>query len=1048
MRTGVLVLGIVAALLSNGAEPPEFDLVIEAETFARGTVKAVAGTGWADAGGIIQCADQSPDWAEWDFAVDEAGVYSVYGKVAADASRPVHLSVDGTAVNARALDSTTGSWRSSQAQWFPVGFAVLKQGNHTLRIQRGTCIPHIDAFGLVKMTEFDMSKGVFEVPEELWLDDGYPIQDWMIWTIGGIEQFEVRDGAYRIVNGRHTLNRPLYATNGPETVFAGDRPVVAFVRGATTKLGALGVEAVTADGRKWLDEAERIEFAYDGARVGWRVTDPLWKDGRVDIEVVALEDAPGFLVRAAGPEGVRLSWWYGGLRGGYPDNKAGTGPLPGGRNEEDCAGNVAEVLDGMARLANPEVDGAEAFLGVAPGGTVADCAVEKGAAIRAEAESGGGRVYVAVADRAASVEAALADPEAAWQAATAHYEAIAARLDVESPDPVLGAAMRGNNAAMDGQYRPPSYLHGALRWGTECGGWYLGWRGWYGPIVAGDFERVKAAARMHFEHQYTEPAAGLTSAGKVAPFVSFDGTEKRYGYNMHEVFLDHLRSYYWWTGDDELMKELWPKIKFALEYQRREIAKGAGGLYVNETNTWISDGHHYNGNACTQASAYAAMHNRWAADVARLAGEDPARYVKERERVIQAMNERLWIPERGYYAEYVDGDNVQHDASEAATIYHPLEMGAADAFQAYQATRYLDERLWRFGDQILANDWYPVIVTCGLVGFNESLNTALAYYYAGRFERAWRLLKVCCDSTARAAVPGSISCYGSREGEQGVYVDFTDATSMFARTVVEGLFGLQPRVDAGRAEWAPRFPAEWDRARLSTAGFTVDFRRADGVATYVFETDRKLAHEFRLPADFGRLTACSVNGKPVEPEVVESVLRPYLSVMAPGATRTVVTVAGEGAAPTLDYEDWVAEGDPVEVTCLGGRIVDVRDPQGLLRDARVENGALRATMAKAADAHTAFVKVEGGVGTFWAPVDVYARPRIEILNERVVAVPGIEGVGLKFTVRNNSLEALEGNGVLRLGGQVLDDSLPLAVDARGRQEFEVPIGDVAGLAPG
>ena len=1027
--------------------PADFDLVIEAEAFARGSVMAVADKGWADGGGIIQCANNTPDWAEWDFEIAQAGAYRLYCKFAAQASRPVDVSIDGVVVRARALTETTGSWKSSTARWFPVTIVALHKGKHALRIHRPVCIPHIDAFGLVRDSDIDLTQGALALPEETWLEDNYRIQDWMIWTIGGTQQYDVRDGAYRIANGAHTLNRPLYGTNGPSTVFAGDRPVVLLSRGPTTKLGALGAEIVAEAGRKWLDQADHIEFAYDAAHVQWQITDSLLADTPLVLSVIALADAEGFIVRAEAPRPVRLSWWYGGLRGDYPDNKAGHGPLPGGRGEPDCKGNAVSINDARARLANPSVEGAEVFLGASPPGPWSEEKLDDGVAARVETTVGPRPVHIIAATQPEVLDAALADPEGAWSSALEHYEDIAGRLQTHTPHPILDAAIRGNNAAMDGQWRPPSVLHGALRWGTECGGWYLGWRGWYGPIVAGDFERIKQAAQFHASHQFTEPADGINSRGKFHSFVTLGGKGTGATYNMHEVFLDHLRSHYWWTGDHELMKELWPSIELCLEYQRREIGKGLDGLYTNAVNTWISDGHHYNGHACAQASAYAISHNRFAAQVANLAAEDGEFYARQAERTLEEMNRRLWIADRGCFAEYLDGDGALHDAAEAATIYHTIEMGAADEFQAYQMTRYLDERLWRFGDQILANDWFPVIVTNGLIGFNESLNTALAYYYAGRFDRAWRLLKVCCDSTAKATVPGSISCYGARDGSQGTYVDFADASSMFARTVVEGLFGLQPRVDQGQVSWIPRFPSDWDRADLSTRGFRMSFNRDGDLRTYTLETDSELDHLFCIPADFARLKGITVNDRePPETKIRETTLRPYIEVRVPSAKHTVVRVHGEGPPAKLHYESRVCIGEEITVRCEGGALVDVRDPQGILRDAAVTPEGLRAVVAKDDGHHTAFAKIQSDVGTFWAPVDVECVPRLELTAARIAAVPRFGSIGLKLVLRNNTSAALAGPASVAFAGE--DLSAPVDIGSRETLELKVPLENTQGILPG
>ncbi|NOY81080.1 MAG: hypothetical protein GXP31_08755 [Kiritimatiellaeota bacterium] len=1048
---------VLAATPGSAAPPghPKFDVIIRAPDFTRGSVKAVPRGGWADGAPIIQCADRSPDWAEWPFRVEQRGVYRVFAEFAADTSRPVTLSIDDVPVSARALVQTTGSWKSSSARWFPAGVAVLAPGRHVLRIRRPTCIPHIVAFGLSRDPTIDPAKGPLALPPELWIQDAYPIQDWMIWTIGGIERFTVRDRTYRIHNGEHVLNRPMYGTNGPETVFAGDRPILLFCRGPKTKLGLLRFELVKNEKRKWLDAADEIDFTWNGAWGEWQVRDALTDGQTLRLATVPLPDAPGALFRIEAPPGLSFDAWFGGVRGDYPDNRAGFGAMPLGDPDADAAGNAVVPEGPAVTVRNPGIRNGECVALVAAGSAAeawraVDAAKGKGQAARVRfAGAGKAPVFIAVAANSAALAAVRSDPTEAWVRACRHYAKIADRLRTDTPSAILDAAVRSNNTAMDGQYRPPSFLHGALRWGTECGGWYLGWRGWYGPIVAGDWERVRGAAEMHFEHQFTAPESGRLSRGKIANFVSFDGSgcDTRTGYNMQEVFLDQLRMYLAWTGDFEFLLKQWPRIKAALEYERREMGRDLDGLYTNAVNTWISDGHHYNGCACTQASAYAVARNRFAAEVARRAGEDPAFYEAQAAQTLLEMNHRLWMPDKGYFAEYLDRDGVLHDAAEAPTVYHPIEMGAADPFQAYQMTRYLDERLWRFGDQILANDWFPVIVTNGLLGFNETLNSALAYYYAGRFERGWRLLKTCSESTARAAVPGSISCYASREGEQGSYIDFTDASSLLARTVVEGLFGLRPQSDVGRMDWLPGFPGAWDRAVLRTRGVSVRFQREAGRSEYVLETERPLVHRLRLPLDCANLHGLEVNGKPERPRIRPGVGRPWLIVETGPVRRTVVRFTARGSLPALRVPPAAARGDSVRIEAPDGlTLLELRDPQGMFLQTAVGPHAIEAAVARDGGPHTAFARVRGGPGEWWAPVDIRCTPPVEIRELRIAAVPGVSGAGLHLRVTNRLSRSLKGQARVVAAGQQWTTDLSLA--AGGEAVLDLPFAKSAQLLPG
>ena len=1035
-------------LAAASTPPPDLDVEIQAVAFEKGSVRALRRGSWADGPAMILCADRSPDWAEWSFSVGKAGVYRVLARFAAAASRPVSMQIDGIPVATSALAETTGSWKSSTARWFPVGLALLDAGKHILRIERPTCIPHIVAFGLQRDPDIDPSKGPLALPEDVWLRDGFRRQDWMIWTISGIEHFSVGDQAYRIVDGRHVFNRPMYGTHGAETVFAGDRPMLLFTRGPQTKLGNLRVELLSGEtnkARRWLDECQQIEFCWNGAWARWTIPDLVPKKAPLHIAAVPLAGTAGFIVRIQAPPGLDLDLWYGGIRDGYADNRAGFGAMPLGNPAADTTDNRVTSVEAGMRLEHPGVpDGACTVVAVRPGGPdptwrVEACAEGKGQVARAAIRSGTTPVYVIVVAGSGTLpDGWRTKPAALWDDSRKHYEAIADRLRVDTPAAILDAAVRSNNTAMDGEYRPPSFLHGALRWGTECGGWYLGWRGWYGPIMAGDWEQVRTAACMHFDHQFQTPANGLLSRGKVANFVSFSGTgsDTHTGYNMQEVFLDHLRMYLNWTGDLKTLLRLWPKIKMANEYERREIGRDLDGLYTNAVNTWISDGHHYNGCACTQASAYAVARERFAADLARAAGEDPSSFETQASRTVTQMNRRLWRTAKGIFTEYVDQDGVYHDAAEAPTIYHPIEMGVADPFQAYQMTRYVDERLWRFGDQILANDWFPVIVTNGLIGFNESLNTALAYYYAGRFERGWRLLKVCCESTARAAVPGSISCYGSKKGEQGSYIDFTDASSLLARTVVEGLFGLRPQVHRGRVEWHPGFPQDWDRASLRTRGFSLRFRREGNAVEMLLESDRELIHALRLPLTCAAIADVRVNGQAATPRIQTGVARPYLDIETGPTRRTLVHFRVSGTLPKVSVPAVLAKGDSLRIVPpADGRLLELFDPQGMVTDATLDPEKLLARGARDDGPHTMFVRLQCPLGTWWQPLDIRCTPPLELAEVRLAAIPGLAGLGLRLQAINRRRDSRSGSARIHLGPASWETPLTLAGGESKRLEF-------------
>ncbi|MBI3946134.1 MAG: hypothetical protein HY321_09465 [Armatimonadetes bacterium] len=906
--------------------------------------------------------------------------------------------------------------------------------------------------------------------------DDFRIQEWMIWSIPGIQEYAVRDGAFVIRDGRHTFNRPLFGSPGAIIPFGGDRPQWLLAEIGLHKLGILSL----AVGDRWLHAAAEIETAYDAGRLRHVVRDPAFAGNTVTITTLRLPEGAGCVLRLEAECPLEIRWVFGGLRGKFPTDWAGSGGWEGGLHPEDAAGNHVEVRAGVACLTSPDVPGR--VVGVAGGspGTV-HLAGSGGKAPRPAADEdqgapsrgfaptpdegypaaggtlspGEASAYLVIAGGETIPDLAVmaADGEALFGEAEALWRARAERLAVSTPMPELDAAIRSNNASLDGIWRPPSFLHGAVRWATR--GWYLGWRGWYGPICAGDCERVRQAIRFHAAHPILEPGTGIQSRGAFHAFIGFDGRPERHEYDMNQVFLDHIRAYYAWTGDLETIRAVWPAIRECLAYERREMDPDGDGLYTNHLNTWVSDGHHYDGGGCAQASAYLYRLNRFAAEVAERLGEDPAPFREEAMKIRAAAQERLWMEEAGHFAEHVDEDGVLHPAAEAPSVYHPIEFGLADPLQALRLTEYLARRIWFTGDQVLANDWFPVIVTNGCPAHNESLNSALAYFQAGDHEGGWRLLRTAVGAFHRAAAPGSVSCYAGPEGEQGVYVDFADAVSLFARCVVEGLFGLAPDVPSDRVTWAPRLPPEWPRASLCIAGYALAYERSGTSERYTLAMPGEMSATIRVPLRFDRLKSVRVNGGPAAYQGETGVDRQIISVRAPAGRKVVLEVAysSRTRSRVSDPPEWVVAGDTVSLATPAGAFTGVEDPQHALERPRADGGRLEARAGRPGK-HAFHARLKMAHSPVVHPVRLEVRPAYELLGARLcvpAAAPGPPG--LVVTLRCNRPERVPPPVEILYAGRTYRGRLAASSRRTGRppgepETFEFPIENPGHLTPG
>ncbi|UOQ64786.1 DUF4450 domain-containing protein [Hymenobacter volaticus] len=120
-----------------------------------------------------------------------------------------------------------------------------------------------------------------------------------------------------IRNGTKRFTRALYGTNTAFRVETGDLPEFALYlpgMGGNLKFGLL-----SADGRsKWLIAAENIVARYRPGAMFYEISDPLLGKGKLQLEVQAMAEAEGLLVRAQFtdvPAGqVQLLWTFGALR--------------------------------------------------------------------------------------------------------------------------------------------------------------------------------------------------------------------------------------------------------------------------------------------------------------------------------------------------------------------------------------------------------------------------------------------------------------------------------------------------------------------------------------------------------------------------------------------------------------------------------------------------------------------------------------------------------------------------------------------------------------
>ena len=636
------------------------------------------------------------------------------------------------------------------------------------------------------------------------------------------------------VNGDNRYTRALYGGYTDFRVETSDRPLFATFSGKNHRnvRFRLKVKGKTIA----LEQTARCEARYHAGKRSYQLTDPAFGRGTVDVIVLAAPDEEAAV------------WQF--QTHGLPADAV-----------LQCVGCRVKAKS-FSRWGDLNADPRDGF----------DPDAEETDKMTAEWKVGDGISYAVVAV-GADGKYSLSTPvgaaaQALFDKAMDHHRWLASQIVFDTPDPyinTLGAALM---AAADGAWDGEVWLHGAIAWRMPLNGWRAGY--------LADVLGLPQRARSHFSayaqsqvanvppvlpHPAQDPEKGLARAAKTWGSQMYSNgyicrrphrDDIMHHYDMNLNFIDELLWHFQYEADTTYMRRMWPVLVSHLQWEKRNFDPDDDGLYDGYCCIWASDALYYNSGAVTHASAYNYRAHALAARIAEFIGENPEYFKKEAQKTLEAMNRRLWISQRGHWAEYQDFMGLKRLHTHAAlwSIYTPIDCGAASAEMAFRATQYVDSCIphipvvidkaapaERHLQTISTSDWLPYEWSINNVAAEEVMHMALAYFLAGRQEEGFNLLKAnIMDQAYLGDSPGNfgqVSYYDKARGE--LYRDFSDNTGISARTFLQGLFGIVPDALNGRCILRPGFPEHWKRASVSTPYFKYSFRRVGNKEIYEIE---------------------------------------------------------------------------------------------------------------------------------------------------------------------------------------------------------------------
>ncbi len=574
-------------------------------------------------------------------------------------------------------------------------------------------------------------------------------------------------------------------------------------------------------------------------------------------------------------------------------------------------------------------------------------------------------------------------------------------IAVHTPDKALDLSVVPTVIALDASWHEDSFHHGAFAYHTP----FLGWRNWYAPTALGWGERVERTMHKYLslisrgdvknERVWYEEDPALARedwwqgafhnqdnpVGCLPSYFNSDLTPGRDVYNMQECALDEMLYYIEWSGNLAIAEQYFDDFCSMLDWEERTFDPDGDGLYQNKLNTWISDGHNYNGAGCAQSTAYNYRANRVLAQIARKIGRDASSLEARAEKIKAALQEKLWLAAEGVVAESLDtiGNCLVHPAVELASVYHPIDSDMVDGFQAYTMLKYTENRIKNLetvsgGRLCYSSNWLPKQYSnCGIFP-SENAHLALMYFKLGLKEEGKKLLDGIADCYFTGRNPGLAAHIQSPMGTSDLGdMDFTDVSSTYLRLVIEGLFGIRINALENCVSIAPGFPDEWEEASLALKDLSLDYHRRGNRESFHITCERPEVKCLRIPMRSSDIEAVLLDGEPVPYEIVAAPNHSFIVVRVEKVSRFGLRVMhGSEPLPSLSLADTVLAGGRLLVTLKGAEIAEVYDASEALEDISIVGNKVYATAKDIAGQHTLFVRAVSGKYDAWLAADYTA----------------------------------------------------------------------------
>ncbi|WP_332453882.1 DUF4450 domain-containing protein [Chryseobacterium aquaticum] len=889
-------------------------------------------------------------------------------------------------------------------------------------------------------------------------------------------------GDFLLVNGKYRFNRALYGDNRASRVEAGDLPEFALYLPGMG--GNLQFVIQKGNSIKKLIQADKIETRYRPGSMLYEIKDPILGNGTLKLTVLAQAKEEGLVLKmetANVDASTKIYAVFGGASGTTfsrngdigADPESGFYLLP-----EYCLNNQFQTLKNQFQLnylnKKKEVQVVTGnfsnvpFLHMTDAETLENLSeftqnkTDKSPIVYASYSSQKQPIYIQVTKGKSNKNFSDEDLKNIFNEAEKSRLTLTNKIQLKTPDADLNNFGANLAVAADGIWESPTFLHGAVAWRMRLNAWRGAYTAdalsWHdrakehfesyanSQVLKPDLAPVEMDTMRHLARHEEKMGTSVFSSGYISRNPN-DNT-KPHHYDMNLVFFDQMFSHFNYTGDKEFLKKMWPTMVRHIDWEKRNFKRG--DLYDAYAAIWASDALQYSGGKVTHTSAYNYRANREMAKLAKIIGENPQPYEQEADAILKAMKNELWIKNKGYFAEYKDalGNQIVHDKPGIWSIYHVSDAFILNEFEDYQNLQYINNHTPKIPIKVKGADnknyftlattnWQPYDWSINNVALAENLQTALAYWQAGRTEDAYQLWKGnLVESMYYGISPGNfeqLSHYDAFRGE--LYRDFADPIGVASRTLTEGLFGVYPNLLENKISIKPGFPKDWNSAELKLPDWDYEFKRTSKKTEYLFKSkyQNPVALEMQIPVNHSNIKSVKVNGKKVDWKIKpNSISQLFVQFETPKGNDFKIEIKYSGEelkSEQIDYVNYISESLQLNFDSKK-KIKDIYDPQRLIKNSPPVEGWIRPKGEDGMVNHaikldnqerkgTFFVQVEQNGTAWWQPVNVDIRFPLETkwMNKKLLIqskssnlINGkltVNGLNKTFSIQKNQSTSIE-----------------------------------------